>query len=214
MHRAGWVCQLGSRSMRVRRCESGLLQPVRADPAVANPSMVGYFKGVAMAYQHIEIPVGGEKITFNKDLSLNVPDTPIIPFIEGDGTGVDVTPVMRRVVDAAVAQAYAGRRQICWMEIYTGEKAANLYSGEWYPAETLDAIKEFSVAIKGPLTTPVGGGFRSLNVALRQELDLYVCLRPVRWFEGVPSPVREPQKVNMVIFRENSEDIYAGIEWK
>jgi len=167
-----------------------------------------------MAYQHIEIPLGGEKITVNKDLSLNVPDRPIIPFIEGDGTGIDVTPVMRRVVDAAVARAYAGRRQICWMEIYTGEKAANLYSGEWYPAETLDAIKEFSVAIKGPLTTPVGGGFRSLNVALRQELDLYVCLRPVRWFEGVPSPVREPQKVNMVIFRENSEDIYAGIEWK
>jgi len=167
-----------------------------------------------MAYKHIEIPAGGERITVNKDLSLNVSDAPIIPFIEGDGCGVDVTPVMRKVVDAAVSLAYSGRRQIHWMEIYTGEKAANLYSGEWYPAETLDAIKEFSVAIKGPLTTPVGGGFRSLNVALRQELDLYVCLRPMRWFDGVPSPVREPQKVNMVIFRENSEDIYAGIEWK
>jgi len=167
-----------------------------------------------MGYQHIKVPDAGQKISVNRDLSLNVPDQPIIPFIEGDGTGVDITPVMIAVVNAAVARAYAGRRRISWMEIYTGEKAANLYQGEWFPAETLDAIKEYSVAIKGPLTTPVGGGFRSLNVALRQELDLYVCLRPVRWFEGVPSPVREPWKTNMVIFRENAEDIYAGIEWK
>lgn len=167
-----------------------------------------------MGYQHIKVPAQGEKITVNQDLSLNVPDQPIIPFIEGDGTGFDITPVMIEVVDAAVQKAYGGRRKISWMEIYTGEKAANLYNGDWFPAETLDAIKEYSVAIKGPLTTPVGGGFRSLNVALRQELDLYTCLRPVRWFDGVPSPVREPHKTNMVIFRENAEDIYAGIEWK
>ncbi|HSB97434.1 MAG TPA: NADP-dependent isocitrate dehydrogenase [Spongiibacteraceae bacterium] len=167
-----------------------------------------------MGYQHIKVPAQGEKITVNQDLSLNVPDQPIIPFIEGDGTGFDITPVMIEVVDAAIQKAYGGRRKISWMEIYTGEKAANLYNGDWFPAETLDAIKEYSVAIKGPLTTPVGGGFRSLNVALRQELDLYTCLRPVRWFDGVPSPVREPHKTNMVIFRENAEDIYAGIEWK
>jgi len=156
----------------------------------------------------------GEKITVNADFSLNVPNNPIIPFIEGDGIGVDISPVMLKVVDAAVAKAYNGDKKISWMEIYTGEKAADLYGGDWFPAETLDAIKEFSVGIKGPLTTPVGGGFRSLNVALRQELDLYTCQRPVRWFEGVPSPVKEPGKTNMVIFRENSEDIYAGIEWK
>ena len=167
-----------------------------------------------MGYKYIKVPEAGRKITVNRDLSLNVPDQPIIPFIEGDGTGADITPVMIKVVDAAVNKAYGDRRKISWMEIYTGEKAANLYQGEWFPAETLDAIKEFSVAIKGPLTTPVGGGFRSLNVALRQELDLYVCLRPVRWFDGVPSPVREPWKTNMVIFRENAEDIYAGIEWR
>ena len=167
-----------------------------------------------MAYKHIKVPAQGEKITVNADLSLNVPDNPVIPFIEGDGIGVDITPAMLNVVDAAVAKAYGGKRRISWMEIYTGEKAAELYEGDWFPAETLDAIKEYAVSIKGPLTTPVGGGFRSLNVALRQELDLYVCLRPVRWFEGVPSPVREPGKTNMVIFRENSEDIYAGIEWK
>jgi isocitrate dehydrogenase len=167
-----------------------------------------------MGYQHINIPTEGQKITVNADLSLNVPDQPIIPYIEGDGIGVDITPVMIDVVDAAVKQAYGGSRKISWMEIYTGEKAAELYNGDWFPAETLDAIKAYSVAIKGPLTTPVGGGFRSLNVALRQELDLYVCQRPVRWFEGVPSPVREPEKCNMVIFRENSEDIYAGIEYQ
>ena len=167
-----------------------------------------------MAYQHIKLPVAGTKVTVNDNFSLTVPNDPIIPYIEGDGIGVDITPVMLKVVDAAVAKAYGGQRCIHWMEIYTGEKAAELYQGDWFPAETLDAIKEYSVAIKGPLTTPVGGGFRSLNVALRQELDLYVCLRPVRWFEGVPSPVKEPGKTNMVIFRENSEDIYAGIEWK
>ncbi|GAB3381222.1 NADP-dependent isocitrate dehydrogenase [Spongiibacter taiwanensis] len=167
-----------------------------------------------MGYQHIKVPAEGEKITVNSDLSLNVPDRPIIPFIEGDGIGIDITPVMINVVNAAVEKAYSGKKAISWMEIYTGEKAAELYDGDWFPAETLDAIKEYAVAIKGPLTTPVGGGFRSLNVALRQELDLYVCQRPVRWFEGVPSPVKEPGKTNMVIFRENSEDIYAGIEWK
>ncbi|MFT5888224.1 MAG: isocitrate dehydrogenase [Zhongshania sp.] len=167
-----------------------------------------------MGYQHIKVPTEGEKISVNADFSLNVPDRPIIPFIEGDGIGIDITPVMINVVDAAVKKAYSGDKKISWMEIYTGEKAAELYEGDWFPAETLDAIKDYVVAIKGPLTTPVGGGFRSLNVALRQELDLYVCQRPVRWFEGVPSPVKEPGKTNMVIFRENSEDIYAGIEWK
>ena len=153
-------------------------------------------------------------LTLNNDLTLNVPNDPIIPFIEGDGTGVDITPVMRKVIDAAVKKAYSGKKEIAWMEIYCGEKSAELYEGNWFPEETLRAIKEFVVSIKGPLTTPVGGGFRSLNVALRQELDLYVCLRPVRWFKGVPSPVKEPHKTDMVIFRENAEDIYAGIEWK
>ncbi len=167
-----------------------------------------------MGYKHIKVPAAGEKITVNADCSLNVPDNPVIPYIEGDGIGVDITPVMIDVVDAAVAKAYGGRRRISWMEIYTGEKAAELYEGDWFPEETLQAIKEYSVAIKGPLTTPVGGGFRSLNVALRQELDLYTCLRPVRWFEGVPSPVKDPGACNMVIFRENSEDIYAGIEYQ
>ena len=167
-----------------------------------------------MAYKHIEIPAQGEKITVNEDGSLTVPDNPIIPFIEGDGIGVDISPVMLAVVNAAVEKAYQGSRKISWMEIYTGEKAAELYDGDWFPEETLDAIRHYAVAIKGPLTTPVGGGFRSLNVALRQEMDLYVCLRPVRWFEGVPSPVRAPEKCNMVIFRENSEDIYAGIEFQ
>lgn len=167
-----------------------------------------------MAYKHIKVPTEGEKITVNSDLSLNVPDKPIIPYIEGDGIGIDITPPMLKVVDAAVNKAYDGAKQIVWMEVFNGEKAAELYEGDWFPEETLDAIREYVVAIKGPLTTPVGGGFRSLNVALRQEMDLYVCQRPVKWFEGVPSPVKEPQKTNMVIFRENSEDIYAGIEWK
>jgi isocitrate dehydrogenase len=167
-----------------------------------------------MGYQHIKVPVTGDKIKVNADFSLTVPDQPIIPFIEGDGTGVDITPVMRKVTDAAVSKAYGGRRAIQWMEVYCGEKAAELYDGNWFPQETLEVIKDFIVSIKGPLTTPVGGGFRSLNVALRQELDLYVCQRPVRWFQGVPSPVKEPNKVDMCIFRENSEDIYAGIEWQ
>ncbi len=167
-----------------------------------------------MGYQHIQVPTDGEKITVNDDLSLNVPNCPIIPFIEGDGIGVDITPVMKKVTDAAVAKAYNGEKSISWMEVYCGEKAAVNYDGEWFPGETLEALKEYSVSIKGPLTTPVGGGFRSLNVALRQEMDLYVCQRPVRWFTGVPSPVKEPNLVDMVIFRENSEDIYAGIEYK
>ena len=167
-----------------------------------------------MAYQHIKVPEQGTPITTNEDYSLNVPNTPIIPYIEGDGIGIDISPVMIKVVDAAVEKAYGGEKRIAWMEIYTGEKAAELYEGDWFPQETLDAIKSYLVAIKGPLTTPVGGGFRSLNVALRQELDLYTCLRPVRWFEGVPSPVKRPGDTNMVIFRENSEDIYAGIEFQ
>jgi isocitrate dehydrogenase len=168
-----------------------------------------------MGYQKIKVPASGDKITVNADLSLNVPDNPIIPFIEGDGIGFDISPVMIKVVDAAVEKAYAGKRKISWMEVYAGEKATQVYDQDtWLPAETLDAIKEYVVSIKGPLTTPVGGGIRSLNVALRQELDLYVCQRPVRWFEGVPSPVKKPGDVDMVIFRENSEDIYAGVEWK
>ena len=167
-----------------------------------------------MGYQHIKVPTTGDRIRVNADFSLAVPDQPIIPFIEGDGTGVDITPVMRKVTDAAVRKAYEGRRAIQWMEVYCGEKAAELYDGNWFPPETLEVIRDYIVSIKGPLTTPVGGGFRSLNVALRQELDLYVCQRPVRWFQGVPSPVKEPNKVDMCIFRENSEDIYAGIEWK
>ena len=167
-----------------------------------------------MAYQHIKVPAEGTPITANEDHSLNVPNTPIIPYIEGDGIGIDISPVMIKVVYAAVEKAYAKEKKIAWMEIYTGEKAAELYEGDWFPQETLDAIKSYLVAIKGPLTTPVGGGFRSLNVALRQELDLYTCLRPVRWFEGVPSTVKAPGDTNMVIFRENSEDIYAGIEYQ
>ena len=167
-----------------------------------------------MAYQHIRVPNQGEKITVNKDCSVNVPEQPIVPFIEGDGIGVDISPVMQQVVDAAVEKAYSGERKIEWMEIYAGEKATQVYGADvWLPDETLDAIREYAIAIKGPLTTPVGGGIRSLNVALRQNLDLYVCLRPVRYFKGVPSPVKAPEKVDMVIFRENSEDIYAGIEW-
>ncbi len=167
-----------------------------------------------MSYQHIQIPASGQKITINPDSSLNVPDEPIIPFIEGDGTGVDITPVMKKVVDAAISKAYGGKRRFHWMEIYAGEKSRKLYGSEIsLPEETLRAVKEYVVSIKGPLNTPVGGGIRSLNVALRQHLDLYVCLRPVRYLKGVPSPLREPEKTNMVIFRENSEDIYAGIEF-
>jgi len=167
-----------------------------------------------MAYKHIKIPTGGEKIRVNKDFSLAMPDNPIIPYIEGDGTGIDITPVMIKVVDAAVKKAYGSKKKIVWMEIFAGEKSCKVYGENvWLPDETLAAAKEYVVSIKGPLTTPVGGGIRSINVALRQELDLYVCLRPVRWFTGVPSPVKEPDKIDMVIFRENAEDIYAGIEW-
>ncbi len=168
-----------------------------------------------MAYKHIVIPKDGEKITVNADQSINVPDRPIIPFIEGDGIGIDITPVMRDVVDGVVRAAYDGKRAIAWMEIYAGEKANAVYGPDtWLPEESLDAIREYSVSIKGPLTTPVGGGIRSLNVTLRQQLDLYVCQRPIRYFDGTPSPLREPEHTNMVIFRENSEDIYAGIEWQ
>jgi isocitrate dehydrogenase len=183
-------------------------RPPAAAPAALSP-------GESMpAYQHVTVPAGGQKITVNKDFSLNVPDQPIIPYIEGDGTGFDITPVMIKVVDAAVAKAYGSKRKIHWMEIYAGEKSTKVYGADvWLPDETLSILKEYVVSIKGPLTTPVGGGIRSLNVALRQELDLYVCLRPVRWFRGVPSPVKSPEKIDMAIFRENSEDIYAGIEW-
>ena len=166
-------------------------------------------------YQHIKVPADGEKITVNADYSLKVPDHPIIPYIEGDGTGFDITPVMIKVVDAAVAKVYKGKKQIRWMEIYAGEKSTQVYGPDvWLPEETLTVLRDYVVSIKGPLTTPVGGGIRSLNVALRQELDLYVCLRPIQYFTGVPSPVKEPEKTNMVIFRENSEDIYAGIEFE
>ncbi|WP_189518940.1 NADP-dependent isocitrate dehydrogenase [Kushneria pakistanensis] len=164
---------------------------------------------------NISIPSSGRMITINDDFTLAVPDRPIIPFIEGDGIGADITPAMQRVVDAAVASAYGGQREIQWMEIYAGEKATRVYGEDhWLPQETLEAVRDHVVSIKGPLTTPVGGGIRSLNVTLRQTLDLYVCERPVRWFKGVPSPVRKPQNVDMVIFRENAEDIYAGIEWQ
>jgi isocitrate dehydrogenase len=166
------------------------------------------------SYQHVKVPAGGQKISVNKDFSLSVSDQPIIPYIEGDGTGLDITPVMIKVVDAAVAKAYGGKRKIHWMEIYAGEKATKVYGPDvWLPEETMAILRDYVVSIKGPLTTPVGGGILSLNVAMRQELDLYVCLRPVQYFSGVPSPVKAPEKVNMVIFRENSEDIYAGIEW-
>ena len=166
-------------------------------------------------YQHIKVPEGGQKILVNADFSLVMPDQPIIPFIEGDGTGADITPVMIKVVDAAVAKAYGGKKKIHWMEVYAGEKATKVYGPDvWLPEETLHAVRDCVVSIKGPPTTPVGGGIRSLDVALRQELDLCVCLRPIRYFKGVPGPVREPEKTAMVIFRENSEDIYAGIEFE
>jgi isocitrate dehydrogenase len=172
-------------------------------------------RSLILMYQHIKVPEDGQKITVNADFSLDVPDHPIIPFIEGDGTGADITPVMIKVVDAAVAKAYGGKKKIHWMEVYAGEKSTRVYGPDvWLPPETLAAVKEYVVSIKGPLTTPVGGGIRSLNVALRQELDLYVCLRPIQYFAGVPSPVKSPEKTHMVIFRENSEDIYAGIEFE
>jgi len=168
-----------------------------------------------MSYQHIEIPATGEAITANDDFSLNVPSNPVIPFIEGDGIGVDITPVMIKVVDAAVARAYGGDRQISWMEIFAGEKATSIYGeNDWLPDETLQAMQDYIVSIKGPLTTPVGGGIRSLNVSIRQRLDLYACVRPVRYFRGIETPLKHPENTDMVIFRENTEDIYAGIEWE
>jgi isocitrate dehydrogenase len=166
-------------------------------------------------FPHVNVPADGSKITVNADLTIQVPDHPIIPFIEGDGTGQDITPVMLKVVDAAVAKAYGDKRKIHWMEVYAGEKANKVYgSGVWLPEEMLNILRDYVISIKGPLTTPLGGGIRSLNVTLRQALDLYVCLRPVQYFAGVPSPLREPEKINMAVFRENSEDIYAGIEFE
>jgi isocitrate dehydrogenase len=168
-----------------------------------------------MAFDKIQVPADAQQITVNDDQSLNVPNNPIVPYIEGDGIGVDITPVMQKVVDAAVEKAYGGERAIAWMEIFAGEKSTRVYGeGVWLPEETLEAVKDYVVSIKGPLTTPVGGGIRSLNVSLRQELDLYVCLRPVRYFNGTPSPLKHPEYTDMVIFRENSEDIYAGVEWQ
>jgi len=168
-----------------------------------------------MGYQKINIPSMGQKITANSDNSLNVPDHPVIPFIEGDGIGSDITPVMKDVVDAAVESAYSGTKKIAWMEIFAGEKATNIYGeNEWLPAESLQAMQEFIVSIKGPLTTPVGGGMRSLNVSIRQQLDLYACVRPVRYFTGIETPLKQPQNIEMIIYRENTEDIYAGIEWE
>jgi isocitrate dehydrogenase len=167
-----------------------------------------------MKYDHIVVPAEGERITLNPDFSFNVPNYPIVPFVEGDGIGIDVTPVMRRVVDAAVDQAYAGKRRIAWMEIYAGEKSNRIYgAGAWFPDETLQALRDFVVSIKGPLGTPVGGGIRSLNVAIRQQLDLYACVRPIRHFPGVSTPMKDSSQVEIVVFRENTEDIYAGIEW-
>src|ERR1700693_12825 len=167
----------------------------------------------AMAYEHIKVPSDGKKITLGANHTLKVPDRPIIPFIEGDGTGPDIWRASQYVFDNAVKKIYGGKRQIAWMEVFAGEKPFNQWKN-WLPDETVEAFREFLVGIKGPLTTPIGGGIRSLNVALRQMLDIYVCLRPVRWFRGVPSPVRHPEKVDMVIFRENTEDIYAGIEFE
>ena len=164
-----------------------------------------------MSYTNIQIP-DGEKITFENG-QLNVPDNPIVAFIEGDGIGVDITPASMRVWDAAVEKAYGGQRKISWMEIYSGEKAASVYDGNYMPEETFEAMREFLVGIKGPLTTPIGGGFRSLNVTLRQVLDLYACVRPVRWIPGTPSPVRQPDMMDIVLFRENTEDVYSGVEW-
>lgn len=166
-----------------------------------------------MAYSKLVIPADGEKITFTNG-KMNVPDHPILLLIEGDGIGVDITPASQRIWDAAVEKAYGGKRKVAWMEVYAGEKAASVYDGDYMPEETFEALREFKVGIKGPLTTPVGGGFRSLNVTLRQVLDLYACVRPVRYYKGVPSPLKNPEKVDIVIFRENTEDIYAGIEFE
>ncbi|MDE2052775.1 MAG: NADP-dependent isocitrate dehydrogenase, partial [Gammaproteobacteria bacterium] len=165
-----------------------------------------------MQYEHIAVPPEGRRITVNPDNTLSVPDNPIIPYIEGDGIGIDVTPAMLRVVNAAVEKAYGRKRRISWMEVYSGEKANARY-GQWFPDETLHVLRDFVVSIKGPLGTPVGGGIRSLNVAMRQSLDLYACVRPIRYFPGVASPMQDASLTDMVIFRENTEDIYAGIEW-
>ncbi len=168
-----------------------------------------------MSQQHIKIPDQGQAITANADLSLNVPDNPIIPYIEGDGIGADISPVMIRVVDAAIEKAYQGKRNIAWMEIYAGEKATHVYGeDEWLPEESMQAMKDYIVSIKGPLTTPIGGGIRSLNVSIRQQLDLYACVRPVRYFAGIETPLKHPENTEMTIYRENTEDIYAGIEWE
>lgn len=168
-----------------------------------------------MFQSKVVIPQEGQAISINADGRLSVPDNPIIPFIRGDGIGADISPVMRKVVDAAVSKAYSGKKKISWMEIYAGGRSTEVYGeGVWLPDETFDFIRKYHVAIKGPLTTPVGGGIRSLNVALRQTLDLYICLRPVRYFKGVPSPVKHPELTDTVIFRENAEDIYAGVEWE
>jgi len=166
-----------------------------------------------MSYQHIQLPENGEKISISND-NLVVPEQPILGYIEGDGIGPDITRASLRVWDAAIERAYNGKRKVHWCELYMGEKAAGIYEGDYFPAETLDAIRELTVSIKGPLTTPVGGGFRSLNVSLRQEMDLYACVRPVRYYEGVPSPLKKPEEVDVVIFRENTEDVYAGIEYE
>ena len=167
-----------------------------------------------MTYKKIKVPKKGQKISYDNG-KINVPDNPVIPYIEGDGIGVDITPPMIKVVDEAVKIAYDGTKKIEWMEVFCGEKATKVYTKDtWLPEETIDALKEYVVSIKGPLTTPVGGGIRSLNVSLRQLLDLYVCLRPIRYFDGVPSPVKKPEEVDMVIFRENSEDIYCGVEFE
>ncbi|GIK63709.1 MAG: isocitrate dehydrogenase [NADP] [Chloroflexota bacterium] len=167
-----------------------------------------------MAYEKIKVPTEGDKITVGKNGKLVVSDHPILMYIEGDGIGRDIMKASLRIWDAAVEKAYSGKRKISWMEIYSGEKAANVFNGDYMPEETFDALREYLVGIKGPLTTPVGGGFRSLNVTLRQVLDLYACIRPVRWYEGVPSPVKSPQDIDVVIFRENTEDVYAGIEFE
>ncbi len=167
-----------------------------------------------MKYEHISEPADGEPITANEDSTLNVPDVPIIPFIEGDGIGIDVSPVMLKVVDAAVEKAYGGKRQIAWMQVYAGERSTEIYGeNQWLPEETLHALRKYVVSIKGPLTTPIGGGIRSLNVSIRQTLDLYACVRPIRYFSGVSTPMKDSDSVDMVVFRENTEDIYAGIEW-
>jgi len=165
-----------------------------------------------MSYKHVKVPVRGEKVTITEG-KISVPDNPIIPFIEGDGTGPDIWRAAKMVLDASIEKAYGGKRKIEWMEVYAGEKAHDLYN-EWLPEETVKAISEYIIAIKGPLTTPVGGGFRSLNVTLRKVLDLYACVRPVKYYQGVPSPVKHPEKMDVVIYRENTEDVYSGIEWR